>query len=481
MNGDCTISNSDRRRETLLNKSHRVLVIDDDEDILTAARLLLKRRVAELVTCSDPGQVSALLAQQSFDVVMLDLNFSPGASDGRQGLQLLADIRAQDSDIVVVVITAHGGTDVAVEAMKYGATDFIAKPWQNEKLLATLSAAVSLHASRQEARQLRQSHGLLAAGEARQIIGQSEAMQRIMQMLSRAAPTDANVLITGENGTGKELIARELHRQSQRADAVFMAVDLGAVSETLFESELFGHRKGAFTGANESRIGRLEAANGGTLFLDEIGNIPLPLQAKLLTVLEQRKVTPLGANKAIALDIRVIAATNLAQNKLEDENCFRQDLLFRLNTVQIPLPALRERSEDIAEIAAHYSAYYAKKYQRPLRGLSQQALQAAQAYHWPGNIRALRHAIERAVIMADGDELQPEDLQLSAAEIPTESQIQSPSLTGKEAGEDLNLERMERRLIEQALNKHNFNISHAADDLGLTRAALYRRMKKHDL
>jgi DNA-binding NtrC family response regulator len=457
------------------------LVIDDDEDILTAARLLLKRRVAELVTCSDPGQVSALLAQQSFDVVMLDLNFSPGASDGRQGLQLLADIRAQDSDIVVVVITAHGGTDVAVEAMKYGATDFIAKPWQNEKLLATLSAAVSLHASRQEARQLRQSHGLLAAGEARQIIGQSEAMQRIMQMLSRAAPTDANVLITGENGTGKELIARELHRQSQRADAVFMAVDLGAVSETLFESELFGHRKGAFTGANESRIGRLEAANGGTLFLDEIGNIPLPLQAKLLTVLEQRKVTPLGANKAIALDIRVIAATNLAQNKLEDENCFRQDLLFRLNTVQIPLPALRERSEDIAEIAAHYSAYYAKKYQRPLRGLSQQALQAAQAYHWPGNIRALRHAIERAVIMADGDELQPEDLQLSAAEIPTESQIQSPSLTGKEAGEDLNLERMERRLIEQALNKHNFNISHAADDLGLTRAALYRRMKKHDL
>jgi DNA-binding NtrC family response regulator len=457
------------------------LVIDDDEDILTAARLLLKRRVAELVTCSDPGQVSALLAQQSFDVVMLDLNFSPGASDGRQGLQLLADIRAQDSDIVVVVITAHGGTDVAIEAMKYGATDFIAKPWQNEKLLATLSAAVSLHASRQEARQLRQSHGLLAAGEARQIIGQSEAMQRIMQMLSRAAPTDANVLITGENGTGKELIARELHRQSQRADAVFMAVDLGAVSETLFESELFGHRKGAFTGANESRIGRLEAANGGTLFLDEIGNIPLPLQAKLLTVLEQRKVTPLGANKAIALDIRVIAATNLAQNKLEDENCFRQDLLFRLNTVQIPLPALRERSEDIAEIAAHYSAYYAKKYQRPLRGLSQQALQAAQAYHWPGNIRALRHAIERAVIMADGDELQPEDLQLSAAEIPTESQIQSPSLTGKEAGEDLNLERMERRLIEQALNKHNFNISHAADDLGLTRAALYRRMKKHDL
>lgn len=465
----------------MLNKSHRVLVIDDDEDILTAARLLLKRRVAELVTCSDPGQVSALLAQQSFDVVMLDLNFSPGASDGRQGLQLLADIRAQDSDIVVVVITAHGGTDVAVEAMKYGATDFIAKPWQNEKLLATLSAAVSLHASRQEARQLRQSHGLLAAGEARQIIGQSEAMQRIMQMLSRAAPTDANVLITGENGTGKELIARELHRQSQRADAVFMAVDLGAVSETLFESELFGHRKGAFTGANESRIGRLEAANGGTLFLDEIGNIPLPLQAKLLTVLEQRKVTPLGANKAIALDIRVIAATNLAQNKLEDENCFRQDLLFRLNTVQIPLPALRERSEDIAEIAAHYSAYYAKKYQRPLRGLSQQALQAAQAYHWPGNIRALRHAIERAVIMADGDELQPEDLQLSAAEIPTESQLLSPSLTGKDAGEDLNLERMERRLIEQALNKHNFNISHAADDLGLTRAALYRRMKKHDL
>jgi DNA-binding NtrC family response regulator len=299
MNGDCTISNSDRRRETLLNKSHRVLVIDDDEDILTAARLLLKRRVAELVTCSDPGQVSALLAQQSFDVVMLDLNFSPGASDGRQGLQLLADIRAQDSDIVVVVITAHGGTDVAVEAMKYGATDFIAKPWQNEKLLATLSAAVSLHASRQEARQLRQSHGLLAAGEARQIIGQSEAMQRIMQMLSRAAPTDANVLITGENGTGKELIARELHRQSQRADAVFMAVDLGAVSETLFESELFGHRKGAFTGANVSRIGRLEAANGGTLFLDEIGNIPLPLQAKLLTVLEQRKVTPLEQTKLL--------------------------------------------------------------------------------------------------------------------------------------------------------------------------------------
>ena len=471
-----------------MKNQQRLLIVDDDQDILTAARLLLKRHFGEVVTCNQPTLIPEVMAGQRFDAILLDMNFSPGESSGEQGFVWLKRIRELDPDAVVVMITAHGGVELAVEAMKHGATDFICKPWQNEKVIATLSAAVQLHESRTETTRLKQSNQLLmeAAGSGDQaLLGHSGAMARVHSMISRAAPTDANVLILGENGTGKELVARAVHRQSLRADNVFMAVDLGAVSESLFESELFGHKKGAFTGAHGDRIGRLVAANGGTLFLDEIGNLPLHLQAKLLTVLEQRKVTPLGANQAIDIDVRVIAATNVSRENLGDEQQFRQDLLFRLNTVEVAVPPLRERSEDIAGIADHYARQYAHKYRKEEKSLSAAALAAAEAYPWPGNVRALRHAIERAVILAEGNQLEAWDLQLSAAKAAPESTAPATAATDAtapapaNADEELNLEVVEKRLVAIALKKHHNNISKAAKELGLTRATLYRRIEKY--
>jgi DNA-binding NtrC family response regulator len=463
--------------------SHRILIVDDDEDILTAGKLLLKREFAYVQGCSDPSQIPSLLSANRFDAILLDMNFSPGESSGEQGFLWLSRILELDPDAVVVMITAHGSMDLAVEAMKHGATDFVAKPWQNEKVIATLSAAVKLRASRDEAASLKRSNQALVSATAsgdQTLMGSSPAIKEVLSLIERSAPTDANILIMGENGTGKELAARLLHRRSHRAEEVFMAVDLGAVSETLFESELFGHRKGAFTGATEDRVGRLEAANGGTLFLDEIGNIPLHLQAKLLTVLEQREVTPVGRNEAVAIDVRVISATNVPREQLADENRFRQDLLFRLNTVELTLPPLRERREDIAEIASYYAGLYARKYHKPELQFSEQALAAMEAYHWPGNVRALRHAIERAVILAESGAYELEDLQLSgpAGEAPVRASSVVDEVEG-EGGYGLNLEHIEKRVIETALKRHRYNISHAAKDLGLTRAALYRRMEKY--
>ncbi|WP_416307009.1 sigma-54-dependent transcriptional regulator [Neptunicella sp. SCSIO 80796] len=468
-----------------------ILIVDDDEDILVAGKLLLKRHFSDVSICNQPQHIPTLLAEHSFDAILLDMNFGPGESSGQQGYQWLQRILQLDPLAVVVMITAHGGVDTVVEAMKLGATDFIAKPWQNEKVVATLSAAVQLGQSRRETQRLRQTNQLLSNASVPTsgpfILGNSVAMQQVMSLIERSAPTDANVLILGENGTGKELVARQLHAQSQRSANVFMAVDLGAVSETLFESELFGHKKGAFTGANEDRIGRLQAANGGTLFLDEIGNIPLHLQAKLLTVLAQRQVTPLGTNKPIDIDVRVIAATNVAKAELTNESRFRQDLLFRLNTVEIVLPPLRERQEDIEPIARHYLALYAKKYAKPDMSLATAALQKIQHYPWPGNVRALRHAIERAVILSISAQLTEQDFQLEltpnqAGEMAVEaklSAVSKPDLLASK--DDLNLERLEKTAIEHALKTHRFNISHAARALGLTRAALYRRMDKHGL
>ncbi len=468
----------------MTQRERRVLIVDDDEDILIAGKLLLKRHFGEVVTCSMPSKIPELMAASRFDAILLDMNFSPGESSGEQGFFWLKKIMSIDPDAVVVMITAHGGVDVAVEAMKFGATDFVAKPWQNEKVVATLSSATQLRATRTEAEQLKQSNKLLAevSGVSNQaILGQSGKMREVSEMIKRSAPTDANVLILGENGTGKELAAREVHQQSLRSTAIFMSVDLGALSETLFESELFGHKKGAFTGAQQDRVGRLEAASGGTLFLDEIGNIPLSLQAKLLTILEQREVTPLGANAPVPIDVRVVAATNVPRHKLQDEKLFRQDLLFRLNTVEIQLPPLRERPDDIEEIAHYYAGFYARKYRREFRGLSPLALQTAREYSWPGNIRALRHAIERAVILADGPQLEASDLQLTTAETqPPKLSSEIPALDSDEP-EDFNLERMEQSTITRVLKLHRYNISHAAKDLGLTRAALYRRMEKYGL
>lgn len=460
-----------------MSKIGNILIVDDDEDILTAGRLMLRRHFAAIDTCRDPTQIPALLEEQSYDAILLDMNFGPGESSGQQGMEWLQKIIDIDPDMVVVMITAHGGVETAVEAMKLGATDFVAKPWQNEKVVATLSTAVKLHRSRLETKTLRKTNQVLreaAVATDSPIIGDSPAMRTVMSLVERAAPTDANVLILGENGTGKELIARELHRQSKRAENVFLSVDLGSISESLFESELFGHRKGSFTGAIDDRLGRFQAADGGTLFLDEIGNLPLHLQAKLLSALEQRMVTPVGSDKAQRIDVRLIAATNLAPAALGDERKFRPDLLFRLNTVEISLPPLRDRREDILPIAEHYLGIFSRKYDKGPKSFSSNARKALVEDAWPGNVRALRHAIERAIILSKDKELQPADLQIGDYPQPKKAAVAAiPTV--------YNLDLMEKQTIEKALRKHGFNISKAASELGLTRASLYRRMEKHDL
>lgn len=462
----------------------KILIVDDDQDILTAVKLLLKRHFSQVMICNSPQNIPKLMSDNQFDAVMLDMNFSPGESSGAQGYNWLKKILEIDPQSVVVLITAHGGIDVAVEAMKLGATDFVAKPWQNEKLVATLTAAVLLGQTRNEATELRHTNQLLAkdtnSSLQQPLLAQSSVMQQVHSLIERTAPTDANVLILGENGTGKELVARELHRQSLRANQVFMSVDLGAMSETLFESELFGHKKGAFTGANEHRVGRLQAANGGTVFLDEVGNLPLHLQAKLLTILEQRKVTPLGSNKAIAFDVRIIAATNIAKQDLTDESRFRQDLLFRLNTVEITLPPLRDRTADIEPIAQHYIAFYSRKYKKVEKTITAEAVELIKQYAWPGNVRALRHAIERAVILSDSEQLSADDFQLN--HLPQTTKTAEPNAARSSiATTELNLDKVEKSTIETALKQYRYNISHTAKALGLTRAALYRRMEKHGL
>ena len=455
-----------------------ILIVDDDDDILTAGRLLLRRHFGEVITCRRPEEIPGLLEQHDIDAVLLDMNFGPGESSGKQGLEWLTRILQIDPQMVVVMITAHGSVDTVVEAMKHGATDFVSKPWQNEKVVATLSAAVKLHHSREETESLRQANRVLreaAAPASSSIIGESAELREVLSIVARAAPTDANVLILGENGTGKELIAREVHRQSARADDVFLAVDVGSITESLFESELFGHKKGAFTGANDDRLGRFQAANEGTLFLDEIGNLPLHLQAKLLSVLEQRQVTPVGSDKPQPIDVRVIAATNVPAEQLRDETRFRADLLFRLNTVEITVPPLRERRDDILPIARHYLGLYSRRYGNKVRTFSDSAEQALIDYSWPGNVRALRHAIERAIILSVNDVLGPGDLQLTEDSRTIQPSAATPIPTV------LNLDRMEKETIRRALRKHGFNISRAAKELGLTRASLYRRMEKHDL
>jgi DNA-binding NtrC family response regulator len=460
-----------------MSKRGNILIVDDDEDILTAGRLLLRRQFQNVTTCAKPEQIPDLLAAGDMDVILLDMNFGPGESSGEQGMHWLKTILEIDPGAIVVMITAHGSVNTAVEAMKQGATDFIAKPWQNEKVVATISAAFKLRQSRVETETLRQTNEELVRDTApggADIVGNSAQLRSVLSIVRRAGPTDANVLILGENGTGKELVARELHRCSARAHNVFLAIDMGSISESLFESELFGHRKGAFTGANEDRIGRILAANGGTLFLDEIGNLPLHLQAKLLSVLEQREVVAVGANKAQAFDVRIVAATNLPSNELRNADRFRADLLFRLNTVEIAVPPLRERVDDIMPIAEHYLAKFSRKYGGKTRSFSPAAVTALVEYDWPGNIRALRHAVERAVILADGELIGARDLQLNYSSEPPQADSEvMPTI--------YNLDHLERETISKVLRKHGFNISRAANELGLTRASLYRRMEKHDL
>ena len=455
--------------------SGTILIVDDDDDILTAGRLLLRREFGEVLTCLNPEDLPRLLEEHDVDVTLLDMNFGPGESTGRQGLHWLERILEIDPAAVVVMITAHGSVNTAVDAMKRGATDFVAKPWQNEKVVATVSTAVKLRRSRNETESLRQANeALMEAAGPSDIVSKSRQMDEVLDVVGRAAPTDANVLILGENGTGKELIAREIHRRSRRAGRTFLTIDMGSLSESLFESELFGHRKGAFTGADADRIGRIQAANGGTLFLDEIGNLPLHLQSKLLSVLEQRQVTPVGSDRAFPFDVRIIAATNVPAAQLRDESQFRSDLLFRLNTVEITVPPLRDRPDDVLPLAHHFLAQYAHKYGDKARSFSKAAEQALLDYEWPGNVRALRHSIERAVILSDAGQLEPGDLQLNYEQPHARATTSvMPTI--------LNLDHLEKETILKALRKHGFNISRAASELGLTRASLYRRMEKHDI
>jgi len=456
----------------------RILIVDDDQDILVAAKLLLKRHFPIVRTEIDPARVPSLLGDDAFDLILLDMNFTAGESSGREGLDWLQRYSELAPEVVILPMTAYGDVDMAVEAMKRGAFDFVVKPWENEKFLATVRTGLALKRSRGEASRLRGRNRELIAGLERGrdvMIGESEAMRGVWDLIRRAAPTDANVLILGENGTGKELVAREIHRLSPRTENVFMAVDLGEVPESLFESELFGHKKGAFTDAREDRVGRIQAAEGGTLFLDEIGNLSLAMQAKLLSVLERRDVRPVGGTKSVPIDIRLVCATNLPRAELSAEDRFRQDLLYRINTIEIVLPPLRKRKEDLPQLLDHFVALYARKYNLPRKGVSEEAMDKLMAYGWPGNVRELRHAVERATILSRGHDLGPEDFPLTGGEAGARSEAEGPDVGS------MTLEEMERHMIEECLRRHTGNVSQAARDLGLTRASLYRRMEKYGL
>lgn len=447
-------------------------MIDDDEDVLLAAKMLLKKQSHHVIIEKNPKKIPFLLNNDTYDVILLDMNFSKDITSGKEGFFWLDEIMKHDPTSVVILITAFGDVEMAVRALKQGATDFILKPWQNEKLIATIATAIRLKQSYNEVDKLKKAKEMLEEQISKpfaEIIGKSQAIQEVFTLTDKVAKTEANVLILGENGTGKELIARAIHQRSLRKDSSFVSVDMGAITETLFESELFGHKKGAFTDAREDRPGRFELANGGTLFLDEIGNLSLALQGKLLSVLQSRQVTRVGSNQSKAIDIRLICATNMPLHKMVQEGTFRQDLLYRINTVEIQVPPLCERVEDIPLLAQHYLGYYAKKYHKAVKVLTPEAIDRLKRYAWPGNIRELQHAIERAVIMTDSDTLQESDFLLSR------------SLSTTANNHTLNLDEVERTAIAKALQLHNGNISKAADELGLTRASLYRRMEKYGL
>ena len=451
----------------------RILVIDDDPYILLSLQTLLEQHFSYVKTVSDPEDIPSVLKEESFNVVLLDMNFKPGDTSGREGLRWLKKLMEKDPLLNVIVITAYGGIQTAVKAMKAGAVDFIIKPWQNERIISTVSAAIKLSQSNRNVALLRGRQDLLSSSidnNFPEIIGESDAIRKVLNDIIKVAATEANVLILGENGTGKELVARELHRKSYRAKEIFMSTDLGALSENLFESELFGHVKGAYTDAKDNRIGRFDAASGGTLFLDEIGNLPLPLQAKLLSVLENREVIPLGSNKPVKVDIRLIAATNLDLKRLTTAGGFRQDLLYRINTVEINLPPLRDRKDDIPLLAGSFLNTYTRKYHKPRLELSKPVLKKLQNFNWPGNIRELQHAIERAVILSDGTSIFPDDFNFSSS--------------GREDDfkkDNYNLEDLEGWAVQECLKKHGGNITQAARELGLTRGAMYRRISKYGL
>jgi len=450
-----------------------ILVIDDDQDILISARLYLKQFFSSIITCQTPKDINKLLSEHEVDVILLDMNYRKGINDGKEGLYWLSHILSVDPEHIVVLMTSFGDVELAVNALKSGATDFILKPWNNEKLQATVSAALKLRQASRKVKRLEKTQQSLQSEShkpSENMVGSSEAMKAVQKIIGKVAPTDANVLILGENGTGKQVVAREIHRLGNRAGQVFMHVDLGALNENLFESELFGYAKGAFTDAREDTPGRFELAEGGTIFLDEIGNLSLPLQAKLLHVLQNRSVTRLGESRERPVNVRLVCATNAELHQLVEKNLFRQDLLYRINTMEITLPPLRERKEDAVLLADHYLHLYKHKYKKPELTFGKAVYDKIRSYPWPGNIRELQHVTERAVIMCDGNEIMEEDMQLNAKKFSTGI-----------LPEDSDLESVEKLLIRKSLDKHQGNISKAASELGLTRAALYRRIEKHGL
>jgi len=450
-------------------KKSSVLVIDDDTDVLTAVKLLLKTEVGQVVTEKNPEQILSLIGKQQFDIILLDMNFSSSVNTGNEGLFWLKRIKEIRPATAVIMITAYGDIDLAVRSLKEGAFDFVLKPWQNEKLLATLHDALKVKKDASPKGGGQRRNGTETNNE---LIGNSEIMQEIFHKIMKVAPTDANILLTGENGTGKDMIAHFIHQHSDRASHPFIKVDVGALTESLFESELFGHKKGAFTDAREDRAGRFETAAGGTLFLDEIGNISLAQQAKLLTVLQSRQVTRLGSNQAVAIDIRLICATNVPIGQLANENRFRKDLIYRINTIEIEVPPLRKRAEDILPLANHFLGEYTEKYFRNTIQLSADAMEKLRRYHYPGNVRELRYIMERAVIMAEGNVLQGGDLIFSPIESAGEELLESG---------DYKLSTVEKNTIMRVIEKNSGNITKAAKELGLTRTALYRRISKYEI
>ena len=457
------------------DKKGRILVIDDNEDILFALKLLLRQHVEQVETLTGPENIPEMMTKDNWDVILLDMNFTKDAISGQEGFDALQVILDHDPNAVVVFITAYGDAEKAVRAIKAGATDFILKPWQNEKILATINSAVNLYRSRMQAESLRMKQQEISAvldQPFTDFIGNSPEMQEVFRTIKKVASTDANILILGENGTGKELVARAIYRNSLRKEEVFISVDLGSIAETLFESELFGHEKGAFTDAHKMKQGRFEIASGGTLFLDEIGNLSYPLQSKLLTVIERREVVRVGAAKPLSVDVRLICATN---NNIHDDvksGDFRQDLLYRINTVEIHLPPLRERTGDIPILSEHFLKIYNKKYKKPIRNIQSSAIKKLNQYSWPGNVRELQHAIERAVIMSENSSLGPDDFMLSS---------QRSSSVGEHDFETYNLDDIEKAVINKVMKQNQGNITQAATQLGLTRTSLYRRMEKHGL
>ena len=450
-------------------KNTCILVIDDDPDVLIAVRLLLKTEVKKVITEKNPENLPALLRETNFDLVLLDMNFKSSINTGNEGLYWLKRIKDLNKTVPVIMITAYGDIDLAVRSLKEGASDFLLKPWHNEKLLTNIEEIIQKTKRAENGAAKKEASENLIGSE---LLAESEVMKNIFFKLEKIAPTDANILILGENGTGKDLIAKAIHQKSLRAKQPYIKVDVGALTETLFESELFGHKKGAFTDAREDRIGRIEAANGGTLFLDEIGNITLQQQAKLLSVLQNRQVIRLGTNQPIPIDIRLICATNMPLQELANENRFRKDLIYRINTVEIMLPPLRLRKDDIILLAKHFAKQYAAKYRKPSIELDKSALDKLMKYAFPGNVRELQYTMERAVIMSDNAELSEKDLLFSPIEANT-------SATNEQ--DNFNLSSIEKNAILHVIEKHNGNISKAAKELGLTRTALYRRLSKYDI